>query len=113
MLAQSEAGQSRSVLSLPATILDRGMVDSEVMLEAGSSYVAQVAVDMGVGKEVHKFSFPILVTPWYTAFIKPALMLIGLLVVTTISVIRYQISSRRQQQEESSVGKRRIRRVAN
>jgi hypothetical protein len=111
MFANGPTGQSRSVLSIPAKILDRGVVDAEVIFDEGNNYSAQVVVDMG--KEVHKFSFPILVTPWYTALIKPVLLLIGLAVVTTISVIRYRMNSRRQQREESSVGKRRVRRVAN
>jgi len=111
MIAQNESGQSRSVLSLPNKILDRGMVDSEVVLEEGNNYVAEVEVDLGAGKELQKFSFPIKVAPWYTSMVKPALMIVGLLVVTIISVIRYQMSSR--QQEEMAVGKRRVRRVAN
>jgi hypothetical protein len=111
MIAQSESGQPRSVLSLPNKILDRGMVDSEVVLDEGNNYVAEVEVDLGAGKERQKFSFPIKVAPWYTAMVKPALMIVGLLVVTVISVIRYQMSSR--QQEEMAVGKRRVRRVAN
>jgi len=111
MIAQNESGQSRSVLSLPNKILDRGMVDSEVVLEEGNNYVAEVEVDLGAGKELQKFSFPIKVAPWYTSMVKPALMIVGLLVVTIISVIRYQMSSR--QQEEMAVGKRRVRRLAN
>jgi len=111
MIAQNESGQSRSVLSLPNKILDRGMVDSEVVLEEGNNYVAEVEVDLGAGKELQKFSFPIKVAPWYISMVKPALMIVGLLVVTIISVIRYQMSSR--QQEEMAVGKRRVRRVAN
>jgi hypothetical protein len=86
------------------------MVDSEVVLDEGN-YVAKVEVDLGAGKELQKFSFPIKVAPWYTAMVKPALMIVGLLIVTAISVIRYRMSS--QQQEVASVGKRRIRRVAN
>ena len=111
MIAQNESGQSRSVLSLPNKILDRGMVDSEVVLDEGNNYVAEVEVDLGAGKERQKFSFPIKVAPWYTSMVKPALMIVGLLVVTVISVIRYQMSSR--QQEEMAVGKRRVRLVAN
>ena len=104
------SGLSRSALSLPAKTLDRGVVDAEVVFDEGNNYVAHVVVDPGAKNEV-KFDFPILVTPWYTALVKPALMIVGLLVLTVISVIRYQMSSR--QQEAVSVGKRRIRRVAN
>jgi hypothetical protein len=104
------SGLSRSVLSLPAKILDRGVVDAEVVFDEENNYVAHVVVDPGTKNEV-KFDFPILVIPWYTALVKPALLIVGLLVLTAISVIRYQMSSR--QQEAASVGKRRIRRVAN
>ena len=111
LVASDSSGQSRSVLSLPAKVLDRGVVDSDVVFDEGSNYVAQVVVDLGAGKELQKFSFPIQVALWYRAMIKPALMVVGLLILTAISVIRYRMSSR--QQEESSVGRRRVRRVAN
>ena len=111
LVASDPSGRSRSVLSLPAKILERGVADAEVVFDDGNSYVAHVAVDLGAGKGLQKFSFPILIAPWYTAMVKPALMVLGLLVVTAISVIRYRISSRRQ--EAALVGNRRIRRVAN
>jgi hypothetical protein len=110
LVAGSESGQSRSVLSLPPKVYERGIADSEVILDEGSDYVARVVIDLGVGEEPQKFSFPIRVDVWYAAMIKPALMVLGLLALTTISVIRYQISSR---QDESSVGSRKVRRVAN
>ena len=85
--------QSRSVLSLPPKVYERGVADSEVVLDEGNDYVARVVVDLGAGKEPQKLlSFPIRVDAWYTAMIKPALMVVGLLALTTISVIRYQIS---------------------
>ena len=111
LIASDTSGRSRSVLSLPPKILERGVADAEVVFDDGNSYVAQVVVDLGAGKKPQEFSFPILVAPWYTAMVKPALMVLGLLVVTVISVVRYQISAR--QQETSSVGNKRIRRVAN
>ena len=110
VIASGTSGLSRSVLSLPAKILDRGLVDSEMVFDEGNNYVARVVVNPDSQNEV-KLEFPILVTPWYTALVKPALLIVGLLVITAISVIRYQMSSR--QQEAASVGKRRIRRVAN
>jgi len=109
LVASGPSGLSRSVLSLPAQVLDRGAVDGEVVFDEGNNYTAKVVVDLG--REVKNFSFLITVTPWYTTLIKPALMIVGLLVLTVISVIRYQIRS--QQQETASVGKSRIRRVAN
>lgn len=110
VVASGSSGLSRSLLSLPAKILDRGAVDSEMVFDEGNKYVAHVVVNPGAQNEV-KFEFPILVTPWYTSLIKPALLIIVLLVLTVISVIHYQRKAR--QQDEISVGKRRIRRVAN
>jgi hypothetical protein len=54
-------------------------------------------------------AFPIQVTAWYVAMVKPALMVVGVLAFIGISFIRYQIISR---QQESSVGKIKVRRVA-
>jgi len=111
LVANDLSGQSRSVLSLPPKILERGVTDAEVVFDEGNSYIAQVVVDLGAGKEVQKFSFPILIAPWYTAMVRPALLVLGLSIVTVVSVIRYRISAR--QQETSPVGSRKVRRVAN
>jgi len=110
LVARGESGQSRSVVSLPPQVYERGVADSEVVLNEGNVYDALVAVDLGAGRGLQSFSFPIRVAAWYTAMIKPVLMVLGLLVLTTISVIRYQL---RLKQEESSVGSRKVRRVAN
>lgn len=110
VIASGSSGLSRTALSLPAQLLERGAVDSEMVFDEGNNYLARVVVNPGGQNEV-TFEFPILVSPWYTALIKPALMIVGLLVITAISVIRYRMNSR--QQEAASVGKRRIRRVAN
>jgi hypothetical protein len=110
VVASGASGLSRTALSLPAQPLERGAVDSEMVFDEGNTYVARVVVNPSAPNEV-KFEFPILVSPWYTALIRPALMIVGLLVITAISVVHYQMKSR--QQEAASVGKRRIRRVAN
>lgn len=94
VLASGEAGQSRTVLSLPPKVYERGVADTEIVFEEGNDYVARVVVDLGSGRSSQVMSFPIQVVAWYTAMIKPALMVVGLLALTAISVIRYQISQR-------------------
>ena len=94
VIATDESGQSRTALSLPPKIYERGVADAEVVFSEGNDYVARVVVDLGNGKEPQLLSFPIEVVAWYRAMIKPMLMVVGLLAVTAISVIRYRISSR-------------------
>lgn len=103
VLATSESGQSRTVLSLPPKVYERGVVDTEMVFEEGSDYVARVVVDLGGGRSSQVLSFPIQVIAWYTAMIKPALMVVGLLALTAISVIRYQISQRQDHASLSRV----------
>lgn len=109
LVATNATAKSRTVLSLPPQVYQRGVADAEVVFDEGSDYIARVAVDLGTGKEAQLLSFPIRVTAWYMALIKPALIVVGVLVFIGISFIRYQITSR---QQESSVGRVKIRRVA-
>ena len=81
----------------------------EMVFDEGSDYVARVIVEQGAGKEPQLLAFPIQVTAWYMAMVKPALMVVGVLAFIGISFIRYHITSR---QQESSVGKVKVRRVA-
>jgi hypothetical protein len=110
MTTASDSGQSRTILSVPSKIYERGVADSEVILEEGSTYIARVVLELGTGGEPQLLSFPIRVTAWYRSMIMPALMMAGVLAFIAISVIRYQIASR---QQESSVGRMNVRRVAN
>jgi hypothetical protein len=109
VVAVNAAGESRTVLSLPPQVYPRGVADSEMVFEEGSDYTARVAVDLGAGKEPQLLAFPIQVTAWYVAMVKPALLVVGVLAFIGISFIRYRITSR---QQESSVGKVKVRRVA-
>lgn len=108
VVAVNAAGESRTVLSLPPQVYPRGVADSEMIFEEGNDYVARVTVT-GTGKEPQLLAFPILVTAWYVAMVKPALMVVGVLAFIGISFIRYQITLR---QQESSIGKVKVRRVA-
>jgi len=109
VVAVNAAGESRTVLSLPPQVYPRGVADSEMVFEEGNDYVARVTVEQGAGKEPQLLAFPIQVTAWYVAMVKPALMVVGVLAFIGISFIRYHITSR---QQESSVGKVKVRRVA-
>lgn len=110
VIAASDSGQARTVLSVPPKIYERGIVDTEVILDEGNDYVARVMVDLGAGKEPQLLSFPIQVAAWYRAMMMPALLVVGVLAFIIISVIRYQVAAR---QQESSVGRINVRRVAN
>jgi hypothetical protein len=81
-----------------------------VILNEGNDYVVRVVVELGVDREPQLLSFPIQVTAWYRAMMMPALLVVGVLAFIAISVIRYQVASR---QQESSVGRINVRRVAN
>ena len=94
MIATDQSGQSRTVLSLPPKVYERGIADTEAVFNEGNDYVVRVFVDLGGGKEPQLLSFPVQVAAWYRAMIIPMLMVVGLLGVTAISVIRYRMSSR-------------------
>jgi hypothetical protein len=110
MIAVSDSGQPRTILSVPAKIYERGVADTEVILDEGSDYVARVVLELGAGREPQLLSFPIQVAAWYRSMIMPALMVAGVLAFIAISVIRYQVASR---QQESSVDRINVRRVTN
>lgn len=109
VIAASDSGQSRTVLSVPPKVYARGVLDAEVVLSEGNNYVARVMVDLGAGKEPQLLSFPIQVAAWYRAMLTPALLVVGVLAFIAISVVRYQLVSK---QQESSVGSINVRRVA-
>jgi hypothetical protein len=98
VLATSNSGHPRPILSLPPQIYERGIVDTEVVLSEGTNYIARVVVELGAGREAQLLSFPIQVVAWYRAMLIPALVVAALLALTAISIIRYYVASR---QEES------------
>jgi hypothetical protein len=101
VVAAGDSGQPRTILSVPPKVYQRGVVDTEVILNEGSNYVARVVLELGAGREPQLLSFPIRVAAWYRAMLMPVLIVAALLVLTTISVIRYYVSSR---QDESLAG---------
>ncbi|MEW6299307.1 MAG: hypothetical protein AB1671_16470 [Thermodesulfobacteriota bacterium] len=94
VVAAGESGTPRVVLSVPPKVYQRGVVDAEVTLHAGSDYVARVVVGQSPNGAPQSLVFPIRVAAWYRALITPALIVAALLALTAISVIRYYVSSR-------------------
>jgi hypothetical protein len=92
VVAAGDSGQSRTILSVPPKIYQRGVADTEVILNAGSDYVARVVLELGADREPQLLAFPIRVAAWYRAMLMPALIVAALLALTAISVIRYYVS---------------------
>jgi len=94
VVSTDQSGQSQTILLLPSNVYERGVVDSEVLFKDGNDYVVRVGVEVGEGKEPQQFAFPVQIAAWYRAMIKPMLMVVGLMVITAISVIRYRMSAK-------------------
>jgi len=91
------SGQSRIIQSLPAKIYELGVVDTEVLLTEGSDYVVRVTLELEAGGQAQVLAFPIRVAAWYRAMLMPALIVVGLLALTAISVIRYYVTTRQDE----------------
>lgn len=96
VIATNTSGQSQTVLSVPPKVYERGVLNTEIVFQKETTYVAQVMLEREKGKEPQLLAFPIQVAAWYKAMIMPALLVAGLLVFILISVIRYNIVSRQQ-----------------
>jgi hypothetical protein len=103
VVAAGDSGQSRTILSVPPKIYERGIADTEVSLNAGNDYVARVVLALGANQEPQLLSFPIRVAAWYRAMVVPALVVAALLALTAISVIRYYLSSRQDESVAASM----------
>jgi hypothetical protein len=103
VVAAGDSGQSRTLLSVPPKIYERGIADTEVMLNAGSDYIVRVVLALGADQEPQLLSFPIRVAAWYRAMMVPALVVVALLALTAISVIRYYLSSRQDESIAASM----------
>ena len=95
VMTDDNGGQPQTILSLPPKTYELGIADGEAVMKEGNSYIARVLVELKSEKEPQLLSFPIRVAAWYRALIKPALILIGLLLFIVASVVRYQIVARR------------------
>lgn len=96
VIATNAAGQSQTVLSVPPKVYERGVLNTEIVFQKETTYVAQVMLEREKGEDSQLLAFPIQVAAWYKAMIMPALLVAGLLVFILISVIRYNIVSRQQ-----------------
>ena len=93
VIATGDSQAPRTILSVPAKVYRRGVADAQVLLTADSRYLARVSLQGNSAVKSQVLSFPIRVGSWYRALIVPALMVIGVLALTAISVIRYYLSS--------------------
>lgn len=94
-----EAGQVQTVLSVPAKVYERGVLNTEIVFQEGNEYVAQVMVELGPevrADQNQSLAFPIQIAAWYKAMMIPGLIVAGILVFILISVLRYTIVSRQQ-----------------
>jgi len=97
VVAAGDSGQSRTILSVPPKVYERGVADTEVTLNAGSDYVARVVVELGADREPQLLAFPIRVAAWYRSMLMPALIVAALLALTAMSVVRYRVASRQDE----------------
>ena len=97
LVGTNEAGQTSTILSLPAQVHERGVADGEVVLNVGMTYAVRVVLELGSDREIQSFSFPFQVAAWYKALTIPGLIVLGLIVIVALSVIRYKVVSQREE----------------
>lgn len=97
LVGTNEAGQTSTILSLAAEVRERGVADTEVVLNPEVSYEVRVILELGSDREPQKFSFPFQIAAWYKALIIPGLIVLGLVFVMVVSVVRYKVVSRREE----------------
>lgn len=93
VLSVRNSEPERVVLSMPPQVYRRGVTDAQVMLDDGGAYVTRISIGEGATQQVQSFS--IRVNVWYRALVVPALIVLGLLALMTISMLRYFIVSAR------------------
>jgi len=97
LVAINEAGQTSTILSLPAQVHERGVANTEVVLNPEVSYEVRVVLELGSDREPQEFSFPFQVAAWYKSLIMPGMIVFGLIVIMVVSVVRYKAVSRREE----------------
>jgi len=97
LVATNEAGQTSTILSLPAQVHERGVANTEVVLNPEVSYEVRVVLELGSDREPQEFSFPFQVAAWYKALIMPGLIVFGLIAIMVVSAVRYKAVSRREE----------------
>jgi hypothetical protein len=91
------SGKPQTVLSLPAKTYSLGMADTEALLNDGNDYLVRVLLETGSDSKSDVLDFPIRVAAWYRAMVLPALLVLGLLALTAISVVHYYVTARQDQ----------------
>ena len=89
------SGKSQTVSSIPPKTYALGVADTEALLNEGNDYRVRVLLEMGGGDKSDVLIFPIRVAAWYRAMLLPALLVVGIMALTAISVFRYYASVRR------------------
>ncbi len=91
------SGKPQTVLSLPAKTYSLGMADTEALLNDGNDYLVRVLLETRGDSKSDVLDFPIRVAAWYRAMLLPALLVLGLLALTAISVIHYYVTARQDE----------------
>ncbi len=91
VLANRESAPNQIVLSIPPKVYRRGVVDAQVMLDDDSVYTTQISLGEGAAQQV--LSFPVRVAAWYRPLVMPALILLVVLALITISLLRYYLTA--------------------
>lgn len=92
IFAADRSASQRPIVSLAPAVYPRGVVDTQVDLAAGRSYVVRVSITPEHANIPTVYSFPIRVRTWYRALVLPLLMVLGVLALVAISVLRYRWS---------------------
>ncbi len=98
LVASGESGQSNAILSLPFQVYERGVANAEVLVKAGLRYEVRVMLGLAEEHEPRKFIFPFQVAAWYKALVRPALIVLGVVIILAVSVIRYRITARSREE---------------
>src|SRR5579885_2070420 len=106
IFAVDSAGSRRLEREIAPAIYRRGVVDTQLNLAEGNSYLMQVSVRPESAENPVQYSFPIRVRPWYRALVMPCLLVLGVLALVAVSVFRYQRSAARPSARRRAVAVR-------
>ncbi len=106
IFAVDSAGSRRLALEIAPAVYRRGVVDTQLNLAEGQSYLMEVTVRPEDAANPLQYSFPIRVRPWYRALVMPCLLVLGVLALVAVSVFRYQRSAARPAARRRAVAAR-------
>jgi cytochrome oxidase Cu insertion factor (SCO1/SenC/PrrC family) len=90
VLPDGAPGHRQALLSIPPKIYRRGVADAQVILDSGEAYVTQISLGEGSAQQI--LSFPVRVASWYRPLLMPALLVVAVLALISISMIRYYLN---------------------